>query len=219
MKFRLYKKRFGRASRIFTYLFGMFFIINVVRLSSPRNMQSVSSSYSFLSEWFELDSILRCERFRTRSWEPNEAGIAIIEFLPGNMWHICGEEGRTVPLVMSIQLLPTWEKMLWEAISTGCGGELPGKPTLPREPKWKLEVSGDFPENVCCLSHREGLTAGADPMWWGAGAEFSITARPLGNPGMCGRWWAWTPLTNDGEFGQIMPLEGCCWPDLEFFHT
>jgi hypothetical protein len=25
-------------------------------------------------------------------------------------------------------------------------------------------------------------------MWWGAGAEFSITARPLGNPGMCGRW-------------------------------
>jgi hypothetical protein len=36
---------------------------------------------------------------------------------------------------------------------------------------------------------------------------------------MCGTWWAWTPLANDGEFDQIMAFEGCCWPDLEFFHT
>lgn len=43
----------------FTYLLGMFFIINVVLLSSPRNMRSTSSSYSFFSALLELDSLLR----------------------------------------------------------------------------------------------------------------------------------------------------------------
>lgn len=195
----------------YTYLLGMFFIISVVRLSSPRNMRSISSSYCFLSALWEFASLLRWERFLTRSFgEPKEVGIDIIEFLPGNMWISCEERCREL-VFMSEPFPPTREKMLREGTSIGCNWGLLGKQAKLGEPRWRLEVSGDCPENAC-LSQREGLTAGADPTWWRTGdVPLSIWGGVLGKPGICEKRWAWGPLINDGEFCHIMGLEGCCW--------
>jgi len=79
---------------------------------------------------------------------------------------------------------------------------------LPREQGWKPEASGDSPAYACCLSQREGLTAGTDPTCWLLMGKtgFSIGGGALGGPCSRGPGWATEiPLTNDGEFGQIMP--------------
>lgn len=57
------RKNWNQKAKGFIYLLGMFFIINVVRLSSACNMRSVSSSNCFLSGWLEPPWLRLCERF------------------------------------------------------------------------------------------------------------------------------------------------------------
>lgn len=199
-----------------TYLLGIFFIISVVRLSSPLIMRSTSSSYCFLlSSWLELPSFLR---LLARSLEgSNEFIIGIIWPRPGNNIHLWWWDWSPTlfeAIGKSMQFPPTWGKMLWETNSKEWGEfEIL---IFPREPGWNPEASGDSPAKLCRLSQREGFATGADPTGWLLMGipGFNTWDGALGTP--WSRGWGWAahiPLTNDGEFGHIMP-GGWGWYEL-----
>jgi hypothetical protein len=109
---REYENNLCKKRKIFTYLLGMFFIISVVRLSSPLFMRSMSSSYSFKSVTLDVPTFLRLLK---RLWESNE--LLTIWFLSGYI----------MPLWLW-KLSPKWGSMLWGTNSTQCG--VTDSPTL-----------------------------------------------------------------------------------------
>lgn len=129
-----------------SYLLGMFFIISVVRLSSPRIMRSISSSYCFLfSAWLEPPSFLR---LRDRSiGESKEFIIGIIWPPPEKIMHLWWWDWSPIffgGICRSIQFPPTWGKMPWETNSIPCS-ELLDILMFSREPGWNPLALGDSP--------------------------------------------------------------------------